>query len=109
MSEGLLAAIVQPAEAGRECEAVRVLLRRGVDVLPPTQREQRASGLILAFTLTGLEAEGRRLRSEGVEVAMPLREEPWGRRIFVADLVAAGYAARDESLHEQNGGPDRAR
>ncbi|MFJ7192902.1 hypothetical protein [Streptomyces bacillaris] len=56
MSEGLLAAIVQPAEAGREREAVRVLLRRGVGVLPPTQRDQRASGLILAFTLTGLEA-----------------------------------------------------
>lgn len=71
---------MQPAEAGREREAVRVLLRRGVDVLPPSQRDQRASGLILAFTLTGLEAEGRRLRSEGVESAMPLREEPWGRK-----------------------------
>ncbi|MFE9825504.1 VOC family protein [Streptomyces sp. NPDC005791] len=59
-----------------------VLLRRGIDVLPATQRDQRASGLILAFTLTGLEDEEKRLRAEGVEITMPLREEPWGERLF---------------------------
>jgi catechol 2,3-dioxygenase-like lactoylglutathione lyase family enzyme len=60
-----------------------VLLRRGIDVLPPDQRDQHARGLILAFTLdAGLEAEEKRLRSEGVGITMPLREEPWGERLF---------------------------
>jgi predicted enzyme related to lactoylglutathione lyase len=59
-----------------------VLLRRGIDVLPPDQRDQCAAGLILAFTVTGLEAEEKRLRAEGVEITMPLREEPWGERLF---------------------------
>lgn len=60
-----------------------VLLRRGIDVLPVGQRDQHASGLILAFTLTGgLDAEEKRLRAEGVEITMPLREEPWGERLF---------------------------
>ncbi|MFE6915202.1 VOC family protein [Streptomyces rubiginosohelvolus] len=59
-----------------------VLLARGTDVLPADQRDQRASGLILAFTTTGLETEEKRLRSEGVDITMPLREEPWGERLF---------------------------
>ncbi|MEU3891076.1 VOC family protein [Streptomyces sp. NPDC029041] len=59
-----------------------VLLRRGTDVLPPGRRDRHADGLILAFTVTGLDAEERRLRSEGVDITMPLREEPWGERLF---------------------------
>ncbi|MFC4606297.1 VOC family protein [Streptomyces maoxianensis] len=59
-----------------------VLLRRGIEVLPEDQRDRHAGGLILAFTLTGLEAEEKRLREEGVEITMPLREEPWGERLF---------------------------
>ncbi|GAA2074382.1 hypothetical protein GCM10009801_28280 [Streptomyces albiaxialis] len=59
-----------------------VLLARGTEVLPPEQRDRRASGTILAFTLTGIEAEERRLREEGVAITMPLREEPWGERLF---------------------------
>ncbi|MFF5372468.1 VOC family protein [Streptomyces sp. NPDC013187] len=59
-----------------------VLLQRGTDVLPADQRDRHAGGLILAFTVTGLEAEERRLRSEGVDITMPLREEPWGERLF---------------------------
>ncbi|MFI1400846.1 VOC family protein [Streptomyces sp. NPDC020681] len=59
-----------------------VLLQRGIEVLPADQRDVHAGGLILAFTLTGLEAEEKRLRGEGVEITMPLREEPWGERLF---------------------------
>jgi uncharacterized glyoxalase superfamily protein PhnB len=60
-----------------------VLLRRGTEVLPADQRDQRAGGLILAFTLdAGLAQEEHRLRAEGVEITMPLREEPWGERLF---------------------------
>ncbi|MFF3328960.1 VOC family protein [Streptomyces sp. NPDC002888] len=71
------------ASLTREGAAVDiVLLRRGVDVLPAEQRDQRASGLILAFTVTGLEGEEKRLREQGVAITMPLREEPWGERLF---------------------------
>ncbi|MFI0242323.1 VOC family protein [Streptomyces sp. NPDC016845] len=59
-----------------------VLLARGTEVLPADQRDQHASGLILAFTTTGIEQEEKRLRTEGVEITMPLREEPWGERLF---------------------------
>ncbi|MFV8130091.1 VOC family protein [Streptomyces syringium] len=59
-----------------------VLLRKGMEVLPAEQRDQHASGLIVAFTVTGLAAEEERLRSEGAPITMPLREEPWGERLF---------------------------
>ena len=59
-----------------------VLLQRGIEVLPPEQRDQRAAGLILAFTVDTLDAEEKRLRDAGVEITMPLREEPWGERLF---------------------------
>ncbi|WP_069171762.1 VOC family protein [Streptomyces griseus] len=59
-----------------------VLLARGTEVLPADQRDRHASGLILAFTTTGIEIEEKRLRAEGVDITMPLREEPWGERLF---------------------------
>jgi predicted enzyme related to lactoylglutathione lyase len=59
-----------------------VLLARGTQVLPPDQRDQRASGLILAFTTSGIQDEEKRLHAAGVDITMPLREEPWGERLF---------------------------
>ncbi|MFI9587062.1 VOC family protein [Streptomyces sp. NPDC052236] len=59
-----------------------VLLARGTQVLPADQRDQHASGLILAFTTTGIEDEEKRLHAAGVDITMPLREEPWGERLF---------------------------
>ncbi|MFD3837975.1 VOC family protein [Streptomyces sp. NPDC058642] len=59
-----------------------VLLARGTEVLPADQRDRHAAGLILAFTTTGIESQEKRLRAEGVEITMPLREEPWGERLF---------------------------
>jgi uncharacterized glyoxalase superfamily protein PhnB len=59
-----------------------VLLARGNQVLPADQRDQHASGLILAFTTTDIEDEEKRLRTEGLTITMPLREEPWGERLF---------------------------
>ncbi|MFI1676445.1 VOC family protein [Streptomyces sp. NPDC020607] len=71
------------ASLAREDAAMDVvLLARGTEVLPADQRDQHASGLIIAFTTTGIEHEEKRLRAEGVEVTMPLREEPWGERLF---------------------------
>ncbi len=59
-----------------------VLLRRGTEVLPVGFRDQHAAGLIVAFTVTDLAAEHERLRAAGVEITMPVREEPWGERLF---------------------------
>ncbi|MGW6565824.1 VOC family protein [Streptomyces sp. NPDC054975] len=59
-----------------------VLLRRGTEVLPAEQRDREAGGLILAFTVTDLDAEEARLRAAGAPITMPLREEPWGERLF---------------------------
>ncbi|MFI9122754.1 VOC family protein [Streptomyces bikiniensis] len=59
-----------------------VLLRTGAEVLPPEQRDRQAGGLILALTVSGLDAEERRLREAGAPITMPLREEPWGERLF---------------------------
>lgn len=38
--------------------------------------------MILAFVVDNLEAELARLTAEGVTITMPLREEPWGERVF---------------------------
>lgn len=60
-----------------------VLLARGIEVLPPEQRDQRASGLIIAFTLAGgLAEQEKRLRDAGARITMPLRQEPWGEGLF---------------------------
>ncbi|SEC21077.1 Glyoxalase/Bleomycin resistance protein/Dioxygenase superfamily protein [Streptomyces sp. 2231.1] len=66
----------------REGAADLIFLRRGVEVLPEGFRDQHAAGVIVAFTVTDLEAEYARLRSEGAPITMPPREEPWGERLF---------------------------
>jgi catechol 2,3-dioxygenase-like lactoylglutathione lyase family enzyme len=59
-----------------------VFLRRGLGTLPADQRDDHATGLILAFEVEELEAELARLRGEGVTVTMPLTSEEWGERAF---------------------------
>ncbi|MFD8019680.1 VOC family protein [Streptomyces lavendulae] len=59
-----------------------IFLRRGLDSLPADQRDEHAVGLILAFVVEDLEGELARLRSEGVEITMPLTDEEWGERAF---------------------------
>jgi uncharacterized glyoxalase superfamily protein PhnB len=57
-------------------------LRRGLPTLPADQRDDHASGLILAFTVDDLEGELARLQAEGVTITMPLTSEEWGERAF---------------------------
>jgi catechol 2,3-dioxygenase-like lactoylglutathione lyase family enzyme len=59
-----------------------VYLRRGLEMLPEDQRNDHASGLILAFEVDDLEGELARLQGEGVPITMPLRSEEWGERAF---------------------------
>ena len=59
-----------------------VFLRRGLASLPDDQREDHATGLILAFVVDDLEGELARLQAEGVVITMPLTAEEWGERAF---------------------------
>lgn len=59
-----------------------VFLRRGLATLPADQRDDHASGLILAFVVDDLEGELARLEAEGAPITMPLTEEEWGERAF---------------------------
>jgi uncharacterized glyoxalase superfamily protein PhnB len=59
-----------------------IYLRRGLETLPADQRDEHATGLILAFVVDDLEGELARLRSEGVGITMPLTDEEWGERAF---------------------------
>jgi uncharacterized glyoxalase superfamily protein PhnB len=71
------------ASLGREDAGMNVAhLRRGIEVLPEGFRDEHAAGVIIAFVVTDLAAEEKRLRDEGVAITMPLREEPWGERLF---------------------------
>jgi len=71
------------ASLSRDDAAVDVVfLQQGIDVLPEDQREQQASGLIVAFAVADLDAELARLQGEGVTITLPLQEEEWGERLF---------------------------
>jgi uncharacterized glyoxalase superfamily protein PhnB len=68
---------------GREDVGMNVVfLRRGLEILPDDQRDNHATGLILAFVVDDLEGELSRLTTEGVPITMPLRVEEWGERAF---------------------------
>jgi catechol 2,3-dioxygenase-like lactoylglutathione lyase family enzyme len=60
-----------------------IFLRRGLDVLPEALRRRHADGVIVAFVVDDLDAEQARLRDEGVEITVPIREEPWGERLLL--------------------------
>jgi uncharacterized glyoxalase superfamily protein PhnB len=59
-----------------------VFLRRALPTLPADQRDEHATGLILAFVVDDLEGELARLEREGVRITMPLTVEEWGERAF---------------------------
>lgn len=59
-----------------------IFVRRGLETLPADQRDDHASGLILAFEVDDLDGELARLEDEGVPVTMPLTAEDWGERAF---------------------------
>jgi uncharacterized glyoxalase superfamily protein PhnB len=59
-----------------------VFLRTGLESLPADQRDDHATGLIIAFVADDLEGELARLRGEGVAITMPLTSEEWGERAF---------------------------
>ncbi|MFW5418107.1 VOC family protein [Nocardiopsis sp. CNT-189] len=55
-------------------------------VLTPGPDRRGAEGAVLALEVDDAAAEQERLRAEGVEITVPLRDEEWGERLFqVAD------------------------
>ncbi|GAA4990870.1 VOC family protein [Kineococcus glutinatus] len=71
------------ASLEREDAGARVaFMRRGLATLPADQRDDHASGVILAFVVDDLEGELARLQDEGVTITMPLTAEEWGERAF---------------------------
>jgi catechol 2,3-dioxygenase-like lactoylglutathione lyase family enzyme len=71
------------ASLGRDDAVDVIFLRRGIEVLPEWLRDRHTDGTIVAFVVDDLAGEERRLRDEGVEIALPIRTEPWGERLFM--------------------------
>jgi catechol 2,3-dioxygenase-like lactoylglutathione lyase family enzyme len=86
-----------------------VFLQRGIEILPENQRDQQASGVILAFVVDDLDGELARLEREGVVITLPLREEEWGERLFMfedpngvaVELVQWQAGSRERALRAE--------
>lgn len=52
-------------------------------MLPEFLRNVIAKGTILAFVTNNIEAEERRLRTEGAMISLPLQTEEWGEKLFM--------------------------
>lgn len=71
------------ASLGRDDAATNiVLLRKGLEVMPASDRDRVADGVIIALVVDDLEGELARLEREGVTITLPLRTEEWGERLF---------------------------
>ncbi|MFG2228241.1 VOC family protein [Streptomyces sp. NPDC048644] len=57
-------------------------VQRGHPAMPDGFRTQDTAGLCLGFQVADAAAEEATLRAAGVEIAEPLRDEPWGQRRF---------------------------
>ncbi len=60
-----------------------IYLQRGIEVLPEFMRNIASEGTILAFVTTHIESEEKRLRSAGIPIALPMKTEAWGEKLFM--------------------------
>lgn len=60
-----------------------IYLQKGIEVLPAFMRNITSAGTILAFVTTRIEREEERLRSAGVPIALPMKTEEWGEKLFM--------------------------
>jgi catechol 2,3-dioxygenase-like lactoylglutathione lyase family enzyme len=59
------------------------LLQCGAQLTPEESvGTEKASGLVIALEVDDARAEEERLRAAGVAISAPLRDEPWGERLF---------------------------
>lgn len=59
-----------------------VFLQYGRDWLPAGFRDPNAAGVIISFVVADLASEEARLRKAGVDITIPIWEQPWGERLF---------------------------
>ncbi|MFI7021650.1 VOC family protein [Micromonospora sp. NPDC049900] len=64
-----------------------IFLRTGLASLqPPSLKDQRAEGVLVAFVVDDIDTEYARLQAAGVPIVTEVQTEPWGERFFqVAD------------------------
>jgi uncharacterized glyoxalase superfamily protein PhnB len=60
-----------------------IYLQKGIEVLPEFMRTITCAGTILAFVTTHIEREEERLRRAGVPIALPMKTEEWGEKLFM--------------------------
>ena len=66
----------------RDTELGIALHKRGLEVLPPEQRDVPTQAVTLVFTVDDVEAEERWLREAGANVTLELTQQPWGEKLF---------------------------
>ena len=60
-----------------------VFLRTGLASLqPPSLKDQRAEGVLVAFVVDDIDAEYAKIQAAGVPITTPIQTEPWGERFF---------------------------
>lgn len=59
-----------------------IYLRTGLPTFKPQAQAASASGLLVVFTVDGIDDEYLRLQDEGVDIVTPIETEPWGERYF---------------------------
>ncbi|MEV6691543.1 VOC family protein [Micromonospora sp. NPDC051196] len=60
-----------------------VFLRTGLASLqPPSLKNQRAEGVLVAFVVDDIDAEYAGIQAAGVPITTPIQTEPWGERFF---------------------------
>ena len=60
-----------------------VFLRTGLSSLqPPSLKDQRAEGVLVAFVVDDIDAEYAKIQAAGVPITTPIQTEPWGERFF---------------------------
>ena len=59
-----------------------IFLRTGLSTFKPEAQKGPASGLLVVFVVSDVDADHRRLMERGVEITTPLQTEPWGERFL---------------------------
>jgi catechol 2,3-dioxygenase-like lactoylglutathione lyase family enzyme len=70
---------------------------------PPDPETYRGDGAFLTLQVEDAAAEFERLRAEGLQLALELRDEPWGQRRFGVVDPAGAWVDVVEQIEPQEG------
>lgn len=70
-------------QSNKDAKVNLAILKGDHDTIPERDRGQ-ISGLILNFEVTDVDTVYDELRQKGIEIAQPIRDEPFGQRHFIA-------------------------